>query len=317
MGFRWSLSGIPLVCPICKNQLGDKREQLECESCILQYAISDGIPIMLADQAEGSDERKSAGALAQKEMVKRTFDSINRSLEEKGLSRFSTFINWGYIPLQDEEQSDQPNFNKSYMRLLQEIVGEIVLKDKDIIEIGCGRGGNINALCKSFAPRNVVGLDLTESNIVFCLQNNRYQQVYYCVGDAEQLPFQAESCDVLLNVESSHLYPRIDKFYEEAYRVLKPAGVFLYADIFDSTEFKVHEDSLRKLGFTIVMNRDITENILLSGELALQNHLYALGGTFENDNDTVEWLEAPGTKRHKDMLEGRRIFKILQLIKSY
>ncbi|MFT3734058.1 MAG: Trm112 family protein [Rhodocyclaceae bacterium] len=42
-----------LVCPVCKGPLDHRREahELVCRPCRLAYAIRDGIPVMLADEA--------------------------------------------------------------------------------------------------------------------------------------------------------------------------------------------------------------------------------------------------------------------------
>lgn len=55
-------------------------------------------------------------------------------------------------------------------------------------------------------------------------------------GNAEHLPFPARSFDIVLNVESSHLYTNINKFLEEVYRVLKPDGYFCWADLRQKNE---------------------------------------------------------------------------------
>lgn len=45
-----------LVCPRCKGELeyrsDDPDEVLLCHACRLRYAVEDGIPIMLVDEAE-------------------------------------------------------------------------------------------------------------------------------------------------------------------------------------------------------------------------------------------------------------------------
>jgi uncharacterized protein len=44
-----------LVCPKCKGELEHKTddgEQLVCHACRLIYAVDDGIPIMLIDEAK-------------------------------------------------------------------------------------------------------------------------------------------------------------------------------------------------------------------------------------------------------------------------
>lgn len=42
-----------LVCPICKGPLDYRRAEAElvCKPCRVAYAIKDGIPVMLADEA--------------------------------------------------------------------------------------------------------------------------------------------------------------------------------------------------------------------------------------------------------------------------
>lgn len=44
-----------LVCPKCKGHLEHRvapAEELVCHSCRLRYAVDDGIPIMLIDEAK-------------------------------------------------------------------------------------------------------------------------------------------------------------------------------------------------------------------------------------------------------------------------
>jgi len=44
-----------LVCPKCKGELEHRTEPAEvlvCGTCRLQYAVEDGIPIMLIDEAK-------------------------------------------------------------------------------------------------------------------------------------------------------------------------------------------------------------------------------------------------------------------------
>lgn len=43
-----------LVCPKCKGELEyrETEEALLCHSCRLRYAVDDGIPVMLVEEAE-------------------------------------------------------------------------------------------------------------------------------------------------------------------------------------------------------------------------------------------------------------------------
>ena len=50
-------------------------------------------------------------------------------------------------------------------------------------------------------------------------------------GDAEALPFGDASFDAVLNVESAHWYPDVARFLAEVFRVLRPGGFLLLADV--------------------------------------------------------------------------------------
>lgn len=43
-----------LVCPTCRSSLTEQREAsaLECRMCAVRYPVRNGIPILLADEAE-------------------------------------------------------------------------------------------------------------------------------------------------------------------------------------------------------------------------------------------------------------------------
>ena len=50
-----------LVCPKCKSALehhAGPPESLVCRSCRLVYAVQDGIPVMLIDEARALDDAK-------------------------------------------------------------------------------------------------------------------------------------------------------------------------------------------------------------------------------------------------------------------
>lgn len=66
---------------------------LVCGECAVSYFFGDGgVPFMLADlQGQESGET----AVLKKDIMK-MFTNYNRSLDESGFSRFSTFINWGF-----------------------------------------------------------------------------------------------------------------------------------------------------------------------------------------------------------------------------
>ena len=67
--------------------------------------------------------------------------------------------------------------------------------------------------------------------IAFCRKRHNVPGLDFVQGDAENLPFPDQSFDAVINIESSHCYPRFPRFLAEVARVLRPGGHFLYADL--------------------------------------------------------------------------------------
>ena len=47
-----------LACPACKSGVKLEGEKIVCTSCGRKYPIKDGIPVMLADEAEVPEDKK-------------------------------------------------------------------------------------------------------------------------------------------------------------------------------------------------------------------------------------------------------------------
>ena len=85
------------------------------------------------------------------------FERISASLNNSSYRDKIIFFNMGYMP--DSKKSETtfklPDFliNKNSIRLILEIIGDTDLKNKNIIDIGCGRGGTIRVVNKYFYPK--------------------------------------------------------------------------------------------------------------------------------------------------------------------
>ncbi|MGE2721074.1 phthiotriol/phenolphthiotriol dimycocerosates methyltransferase [Mycolicibacterium celeriflavum] len=102
---------------------------------------------------------------------------------------------------------------------------------KRVLEVGCGHGGGASYLARTMAPASYVGLDVNAAGVEFCRRRHQVPGLEFVHGDAEDLPFPAESFDVVINVESAHCYEHFDRFLAEVARVLRPGGAFLHADV--------------------------------------------------------------------------------------
>ncbi len=182
------------------------------------------------------------------------------------------FLNYGYeedppmnVPL---SASDEPN--RYSIQLYHSTATQADLTGKKVLEVGCGHGGGASYLMRTLHPSSYTGLDLNPTGIEFCRAKHKISGLEFTQGDAEDLPFADESFDAVINIESSHLYPRFPRFLEEVQRVLKPGGDFLYADARTSYEIQAWEEALANAPLRKVSERGINAEVMLGMEKHLE-----------------------------------------------
>lgn len=100
--------------------------------------------------------------------------------------------------------------------------------------MGSGIGGGLNFLSRVTEGAELSGVDISEGAVARAnARHSRTNALSYSVGDAEHIPFDDNFFDVVLNLESSHHYPSLDRFFAEVARVLKPGGHFSMVDLFN------------------------------------------------------------------------------------
>jgi SAM-dependent methyltransferase len=175
-----------------------------------------------------------------------------------------TFMNYGYrspeVPAPPLDPPDEPD--RSYIQLYDVVARGAPLAGRELLEVGCGRGGGAAYVARAFGPRRVVAVDLSPRAIALCRGRFRQPNLSFEVGDAERLPFPDGAFDAILNVESSHCYGRFDLFLREARRVLRPGGHFLYADFRAEGEVAGWRAALQASGFAIAAERDLRPGVV-------------------------------------------------------
>jgi SAM-dependent methyltransferase len=179
-----------------------------------------------------------------------------------------TFMNYGYRapdgsagqPPLELEPADEDN--RSCIQLYDLVARGAPLAGRDLLEVGCGRGGGADYVARKLDPRRVVAVDLSPRAVALCRRRFAHPRLSFEVGDAERLPFESATFDVVLNVESSHCYGRFETFLGEVRRVLRPGGHFVYADFRPREETDGWRASLIAAGFTIRAERDLRPGVV-------------------------------------------------------
>lgn len=180
------------------------------------------------------------------------------------------FLNYGYADNNLElELKKEDGKNRYCIQLYNHIIGSlpVELKGLDVLEVGSGRGGGASYIARYFDPGSITGIDLCRRAVRFCAEHYAVKGMSFVCGNALKLPFQNDSMDVIVSVESSHGYPNIKRFFFEVGRVLKPGGYFLLSDFRNKDSISLLRKQLHDSGLKIVKEEAITPNIIKALDL--------------------------------------------------
>lgn len=178
------------------------------------------------------------------------------------------FMNYGHADSTPEIMLDAKDESNRYsIQLYHYLASAIELQNKDIYEVGCGRGGGLDYIARHFSPASATGLDLDRRAINFCNRHYALEGLSFSQGDAQKLPMDNKSFDVVINVESSHRYPDIDLFLKGVHRILRPGGYFLYTDFRYDFEIPLLQKELQSFGMSQIKEEFITQEVVTALEL--------------------------------------------------
>ena len=111
----------------------------------------------------------------------------------------------------------QYNLTKNYLvPFLKKKVG--ALKDKIMLDLGCGQGGSTHALDE--IAKECIGIDLADKFIQLSDKTVKFRKC-----SALELPFNNDSFDIIIMQDVLEHIKGLDKLFKEVSRVLKPGGI--------------------------------------------------------------------------------------------
>jgi ubiquinone/menaquinone biosynthesis C-methylase UbiE len=186
-----------LVCPICNNrnearglERGD--QHLTCESCGAHYPLENGIPNLVTDPR------------LRTKLEDIDYDKIH-SIDK--MRRQRTFDDWSGI------------------------LNSLSIDSNKILEIGSGTGQLTWGLMHCSQFDEVYATDISGiflNRIARDYELDAKNRTYYYICDANQLPFQSNSFDVVVGHSVLHHFLNYEQTLEAIFKILRPGGYAVF-----------------------------------------------------------------------------------------
>jgi len=223
------------------------------------------------------------------------------------------FMNYGYTPNEAESAlmlQPEDEINRYSIQLYHYLASFTEVRGKEILEVGSGRGGGANYVNKYLKPGKIIGLDIAHNAVKLANEKHAAASLTFVQGNAEKLPFDHESFDVVINVESCHAYGSVPAFLKEVRRILRPGGYFLCTDIRSPKGMQLLKNNLAATGMQIKLDEEITGNVVNAIELEEETKQQRIS------YHIPKWIAKPfkefagvkGSRIHEDLKNGALVY---------
>jgi SAM-dependent methyltransferase len=232
------------------------------------------------------------------------------------------FMNYGYAPAAVEvgmprlRSSDERD--RLCIQLYQHAIDHFDLRDKDVLEVGSGRGGGASFISRYLQPRSMTGMDFSQEAVDLCNRHRLAPGLTFVCGDAQSMPFPASTFDAVVNIESSHCYESMDAFLSEVHRVLRPGGRLFFADLRSLNGVNTLQEQFNTCDLTVEKQTDITTNVLTALQLDNARKLELIRALIPRvfRRPFRVFAGIAGTRNHAGLESGKLHYLSAQLTKN-
>jgi ubiquinone/menaquinone biosynthesis C-methylase UbiE len=238
---------------------------------------------------------------------------IYEILAKKFQVRDWCFMNYGYTPSINEsslELNERDEINRYPIQLYHYLASKINLEGLEILEVGSGRGGGAEYIKRYHSPHKMIGMDIAFNAVKLSRDLHHCDGLYFIQGNAEKLPFNDETFDAVINVESCHAYGSVPSFLKEVKRVLKKDGSFLCTDMRSPAGMITLRNNLLDSGLQLIEEQEISENVVraIEQEEPLKKERIKKNVPKWFQKTFGEFAGVVGSQIHKDLSNGILVY---------
>jgi ubiquinone/menaquinone biosynthesis C-methylase UbiE len=221
------------------------------------------------------------------------------------------FMNFGYHDQNQHIAMDEQNERDRFsVQLYHHLADSVNIQGKDIVEIGCGRGGGLSFITRTFSPAKALGIDLNKRAVRFCSRHYKMDGLSFAQGDAQKLELEDDSCDIVMNIESSHRYPNMTAFLKEVCRILRSGGYFLFTDFRYDSEMEEMKKCLEDCGLTMIKEKNINKEVVAAlalDDMRRRNLIQKLAPKFLH-NIALNFAGTTGSDTYNNFASNKYIY---------
>ncbi len=172
-----------------------------------------------------------------------------------------------WLPLQNHGINDQeiklniddidfPYQIKTYLNLVK----NIEIKNKSILDLGCGWGRGTHTIQKYYKESIVTGSDINQSFINYA--KSKYKNSIFIIDDIFKTQIDDNSFDIVLMNCSMHFFYDQDIALQNIKKILKSTGQLIITDLWTQAMFLIFLDKIKKNNLKVLSIEDQTNSTI-------------------------------------------------------